>query len=130
MKLHFSRILVTCFCLMILASHGKADTAQVTCEDVFSTTGFQSVDFIRESDTRKLDIILFQLLDTNCTLDQLEFFFVSKGASVDRKTHNRIYLLVTGMTKFLRTGKLMLGTSIIAVVEDGRVTFIKASVNK
>jgi hypothetical protein len=77
----------------------------------------------------KLSSVLKPLIGLKCSLDEIQHYFTSKGASVDGRTDNTIYLEVTTMRQFLNTGTLRLPTSIIASVDDGKITFINASVS-
>jgi hypothetical protein len=114
----------------LILSKVAVATEPMTCSTVLATQAFVALDIVTEDNTRDLDREFASLLGTTCTFEELETYFVKKGATLERKTNTNLYLLVTTATKLLRTGSVRFPTSIIVSFDNGVVDFVGASVAK
>lgn len=122
-----SQLIVALLAPTMTSTTSLAEEAK-TCRDAFSKPPFSELRLIDYKDMSELSSILRPLIGLECSLDELHDYFVSKGASVEEKTKDNIYMEVTTTSKFLRSGSLRLPTSIIARVSNGKVAFIDATV--
>lgn len=114
----------------LCVSSAEAGTVRIRCEDVFSTPAFVALDIVTEDNMHDLESTLSPLLGTSCSLQELEKYFINKGAKLDRKTTTNLYFLVTPTTKLLRTGSVRLATSIIVSLDNDVIDFIGSGIAK
>jgi hypothetical protein len=107
----------------------SAPNQYTSCADAFEHPPFADLQLVDHHDMNVLSELLKPLVGLTCTLDELQGFFVGKGASINQITNETISLEVSGFTKFLRDGGLWLPTSVIAAVKGGKITFIDANVS-
>jgi hypothetical protein len=78
-----------------------------TCKDAFRKPPFSELRLVDYRDMSKLSSVLKPLVGLECSLDEIQDYFTSRGGSVDGRTGNIIYIEVTPMRKFFSTGRVL-----------------------